>query len=159
MIKQEQSLRIGIRDIPCKTFSAMPEMEPLEVVCGIIIHDGCVLAARRDPCRSMPLLWEFPGGKLEHGEPAEEALHRELEEELLLKVNIIKSLEPVDYVGSGDFIRLIPFLCEPAQRNAPIPVDHVEIRWIKIEQSGQLTWAPADIPLVSNLSKLINNPT
>lgn len=126
----------------------------MEVVCGIIVHDDRILATRRDPRSSMPLLWEFPGGKLENGEPPEAALHRELHEELHLEVVIRKPLDPVDYIDATSHIRLIPFLCVPAQQHSPVPVDHVEIRWIQIEESGQLTWAPADIPLVKNLSNL-----
>ena len=135
----------------------MQDKKPLEVVCGIIVYDGYILATRRDSSRNMPLMWEFPGGKLEDGEPAELALHRELDEELKLKVKIYEPLQPVDYCDSDSSIRLIPFLCEPAQTSAPVPVDHVEIRWIEIGQSGQLTWAPPDIPLVATLSKLLKN--
>ena len=125
---------------------------PLEVVCGIIVKDGLILATRRAPERSMPLFWEFPGGKIELGESAEDALHRELEEELKLKVEILHSLEPVTHKDEVNHIRLIPFYCKPAQVNGPVPIDHVEIRWIELEESGQLTWAPADIPLVRILS-------
>lgn len=127
---------------------------PLDVVCGIIVKDGLFLATRRAPERSMPLFWEFPGGKIEPGESAEDALHRELEEELKLKVEILDSLEPVTHKDEVNHIRLIPFYCKPAQKNGPVPIDHVEIRWIELEESGQLTWAPADIPLVRILSTI-----
>ena len=127
---------------------------PLDVVCGIIVKGGRLLATRRAPEGSMPLLWEFPGGKIEPGESAEDALHRELEEELKLKVVILDSLEPVTHKDEVNHIRLIPFYCKPAQEKGPVPIDHVEIRWIKLEESGQLTWAPADIPLVRKLSKI-----
>ena len=128
--------------------------QPLRVVCGLIYQDGRVLATRRDPGRSFPLLWEFPGGKLEDGESPEAALHRELEEELLLKVEVLKAVEPVDYKENGHHIALIPFICQPAQEHAPVPVDHVEIRWISTDDTDQLTWAPADIPLVRQLANL-----
>ena len=134
----------------------MQSASPLEVVCAIIRLDRKVLAARRDPARQYPLMWEFPGGKIDPGETAEAAVHRELLEELRLKVRILQKLEPVDF-EDGDFsVRLLPFLCQPDQATAPVPVDHVEVRWITVEQSRQLTWAPADIPLVDNLENLLN---
>ena len=133
----------------------MSQIQPLEVVCGIVVQDGRFLACRRDPSRHFPLLWEFPGGKLETGESAEAALHREFDEELRLKVILLKQLPVADFDG-GDFtLRLIPFLCRPAQDASPIPLDHVELRWVKVDESRQLTWAPADIPLVENLENLI----
>jgi 8-oxo-dGTP diphosphatase len=128
---------------------------PINVVCGIIVYQGRVLATRRDHGRAFPLLWEFPGGKIEHGETAEAALHRELEEELSLKVEILKPLEPVDYRANGHNLSLIPFLCKPAQSQAPVPHEHTEMRWIRPDEVGQIDWAPADIPIVRLLADLV----
>lgn len=133
----------------------MSKTKEMIVVCGIVIQGERVLACRRDPSRHFPLMWEFPGGKVEHGESSEEALHRELEEELRLSVRIMKELDPVFYQGDGFSLRLLPFLCQPAQASGPLPLDHVELRWITVDESRQLTWAPADIPLVNNLQNLI----
>ena len=127
---------------------SMSKSVQLKVVCGLIFHEGRVLATRRDPRRAFPLMWEFPGGKLENGEAPAEALHRELEEELRLKVEILQAADPVEYTGDGHHLVLIPFICRPAQAQAPTPLDHVEIRWIGNNEATGLTWAPADIPLV-----------
>jgi 8-oxo-dGTP diphosphatase len=59
-----------------------------EVAVGIIMKDGCVLACQRKRNARYPLKWEFPGGKLEPGETAEQALRRELREELAVNVGI-----------------------------------------------------------------------
>jgi len=130
----------------------MQNSSPLNVACALIFQDGRVLATRRDPRRSFPLHWEFPGGKLEAGESGEAALHRELEEELKLPVEAIRPLKPVEYAENGHHIRLHPFACRPARPWAPVPVDHVEIRWVTPEEALQLTWAPADIPLLQELN-------
>ncbi|HSH09017.1 MAG TPA: (deoxy)nucleoside triphosphate pyrophosphohydrolase [Oceanipulchritudo sp.] len=132
----------------------MQNRTPLNVVCALVFHSGRVLATRRDPNRSFPLLWEFPGGKLEAGESGEEALHRELEEELKLQVEIIEALDQVEYDENGHHICLHPFVCRPALPWAPVPLDHVEIRWVTPYEALQLTWAPADIPLLKNLERL-----
>ena len=131
----------------------MTSPNTLHVVCGLVFHGNRVLAARRDPKRSFPLMWEFPGGKLENGESPETALHRELEEELRLKIRILAPLPPVELADNGRIIRLIPFRCTPAQAEAPTPLDHVEIRWVTANQARQLTWAPADIPLLEHLTE------
>jgi 8-oxo-dGTP diphosphatase len=135
---------------------------PLQVACALICFDGRVLATRRDPGRAFPLLWEFPGGKIEPDESAEAALHRELAEELSLKVRILRPLEPVNYRGNGNHLSpdqnhlsLIPFLGEPAQEQAPVPHEHVEMRWIRPAEAQQLEWAPADLPLVRQLPELV----
>jgi 8-oxo-dGTP diphosphatase len=127
---------------------------PLRVVCGLIYANGRILATRREPGRSFPLMWEFPGGKLEDGELPEAALHRELEEELKLKVEVLNPVEPVHYQANGHHIELIPFVCVPEQWQAPVPVDHAEIRWIQPNETDHLTWAPADIPLLEQLESL-----
>jgi 8-oxo-dGTP diphosphatase len=100
-------------------------------------------------------MWEFPGGKLESGESAEVALLRELKEELHLRAEIVSSMEPVPWQGEGPDITLLPFVCHPAQNFAPVPVDHAEIRWIRPEEASQLSWAPADRPLVGKLTTLL----
>lgn len=128
----------------------------LQVACALVFQSGRLLATRRDPARAFPLKWEFPGGKLEDGESAEVALHRELEEELQLKVRIIEALEPVSFRDDGNFIDLIPFACRADQAHAPRPVDHVEIRWLVPGEAASLDWAPADIPLLERLPGLFS---
>ena len=125
------------------------------VACALIVSNGRVLATRRDASGSNPLMWEFPGGKVESGESPEAALLRELKEALHLRAEIISALEPVPWQGQGPDITLHPFICLPVQEFAPVPVDHTEIRWIRPEEASQLTWAPADQPLVEILSTLI----
>lgn len=124
---------------------------PLRVVCGIVFHGEKLLATRRDPKRTFPLLWEFPGGKVEDAESPEAALHRELEEELSLKVEVVQALDPLIYQADGHHLELIPFLCRPAQSHGIVPHDHIEARWIRPEAAPSLEWAPADIPLVGKL--------
>jgi 8-oxo-dGTP diphosphatase len=128
---------------------------PLEVVCAIIQHKDRVLVTRRDSTGSFPLHWEFPGGKIEAGESAEAALLRELQEELQIQSKILRGLDPVIYKEDGHHIRLIPFLCQLDQDLAPVPCDHGEIRWIARDQLSQLTWAPADIPLIDQLENFL----
>lgn len=132
----------------------MPD-SPLQVVCALILHHDRLLATRRDPKRAFPLKWEFPGGKLETGESPEDALHRELEEELELKVRILEALEPVHFRENGHCLDLIPFLCRPEQAHGPRPIDHIEIRWLGANELMKLDWAPADVPLLAGLPAIL----
>jgi 8-oxo-dGTP diphosphatase len=128
----------------------------LQVVCALVFHGDRLLVTRRDPARAFPLKWEFPGGKLEDGESPEAALHRELEEELQLKVRIIEALEPVRFRDDGNRIDLMPFVCRPDQAHGPRPIDHVEIRWLECAETAHLDWAPADVPLLEQLPELFS---
>lgn len=138
-----------------KNHPLMTTGSPLEVVCAIILHKDRILVTRRDSKGSFPLHWEFPGGKIEHGESGDEALLRELQEELHIQPKILRGLDPVIYKEDGHHIRLIPYLCQLDQKLAPVPVDHGEIRWIARDQLSQLTWAPADIPLIDQLENFL----
>ena len=65
-------------------------MDHIQVTCAIIARDGLVLAAQRSAVMSLPLKWEFPGGKINHGESTEECLRRELFEELSIQGSVGK---------------------------------------------------------------------
>lgn len=127
----------------------------LTVVCGLVVIDGRFLAARRAASRRFPLLWEFPGGKVEAGEHHPAALERELMEELSLRIRILRELEAVTFRDASGSIRLIPFLCVPDQEAAPVPHEHAELRWITPEAARSLDWAPADVPLLDHLGALL----
>jgi len=124
---------------------------PLQVVCGLIVSGGRVLATRRDTARHFALLWEFPGGKVEAQESKESALLRELREELGLRVRIQESMKEVRYRSREINLDLHPFLCVPDQAHAPVPHEHVELRWVAPSQFASLEWAPPDIPLLAAL--------
>ncbi len=82
-----------------------------QVAVGIVKRDGRLLIARRPSYGLLGGLWEFPGGKLEPGESPEAALHRELLEELGLRVRVEGALGPVDHAYSHFRVTLHPFLC------------------------------------------------
>ncbi|WP_234047205.1 (deoxy)nucleoside triphosphate pyrophosphohydrolase [Luteolibacter pohnpeiensis] len=110
--------------------------------------DGRVLACRRAPGRSMGGFWEFPGGKIEIGEAPEQALRRELMEELAVDVKVGEPLEPVVWEGDTTRIRLSPFLCR-ISGGTLVPIEHDEIRWCAWTELADLEWAPADRPIVN----------
>jgi 8-oxo-dGTP diphosphatase len=121
----------------------------IDVVCALIIRNGCVLCAQRSERMALPLKWEFPGGKLEPNELPEAALKREILEELGVEIEIGSALQASEYSYDGiRTIRLIPFLASIIDGNEPKAHEHSEIRWVPNSELMQLDWAAADVPIV-----------
>lgn len=122
-----------------------------EVVCGVIEDDaGRFLACLRPAGKHLGGLWEFPGGKVEQGEPPMAALVRELREELGIEVDVNAALDPVEWTYDRGRIRLLPFLCQII-RGIPRPLEHEELLWCAIGEFESLEWAPADLPILRQL--------
>ncbi len=124
-----------------------PMHSHIHVTCAIIRRRGCILAARRSASMSMPLKWEFPGGKIHEGETPEDCLRRELLEELRIGVKIGRPLPPSTHQYPGFLITLYPFLCKIVSGDL-IPVEHDRVEWLKAEELSRLDWADADRPIL-----------
>lgn len=119
----------------------------VRVCCAVIFNNGKVFAARRNIGSDQALKWEFPGGKLEAGETEESCLHRELEEELKLRVQILKKLPPVVHHYPAFEIQLVPFVCELAE--GPYHAEeHESTGWFSAGELQTLEWSEADIPVM-----------
>gem|GEM_PF-796504 len=119
------------------------------VPCAIIERDGRILAAQRSSTMSLPLKWEFPGGKVDAGETEIEALHREILEELSVEIEISDRLEPAfkDDELRNRIICLVPYLAKLLTQ--PIVLtEHAQYQWIAIEKIKSLDWAPADLEVI-----------
>jgi 8-oxo-dGTP diphosphatase len=124
-------------------------MNPVEVVCAVIERDGRIFLARRPPGKLLGGLWEFPGGKIEQGESAHEALHRELAEELGCRVHIHEALPPFEHAYPWCVIRLHAFRCTlKADSPEPMPLEHSELIWVPNAELQTRELAPADLPVV-----------
>jgi 8-oxo-dGTP diphosphatase len=120
----------------------------LHVACAIIQKPGTVLAAQRSATTTLPLKWEFPGGKIEAGETAEQCLHRELKEELGITVLIDAALSPATHSYSDFTVTLYPFTCQLAGGTITMH-EHQALKWIEPQQMLELDWAAADLPIIS----------
>jgi 8-oxo-dGTP diphosphatase len=129
--------------VPCRP----PPKHAVPVVCGIIEHRKRFLAALRGYGQSNSGLWEFPGGKIRPGESAEEALIRELREELCIEISFVSRLSPQIHVYPSKTIKLIPFICMLVQGHPQLR-EHTEIRWLESKEAQSLAWSPADIPVL-----------
>ncbi|SFI62130.1 8-oxo-dGTP diphosphatase [Thermoflavimicrobium dichotomicum] len=121
-------------------------------VCGAVIRNDQneILCALRSPTMSLPNLWEFPGGKIEEGETAEETLVREIKEELGCTIEVYDKIEEVEYVYPHIIVNLITYEAKIID-GRPQAKEHAKIEWIPLDVLQQLNWAPADIPTVKKL--------
>lgn len=126
---------------------------PIDVTCAIIIQADQVLAAKRNHHMERSGFWEFPGGKIEHGENSQTCLHREINEELQIHIQIIQPLTPIIHHYKDKSIRLIPFLSMITEGD-PIAQEHETIQWFQKDELLQLNWSPADIPIVKEFLSL-----
>ena len=125
--------------------------EIVDVACAIIEGPEGVLCALRSATMSLPLVWEFPGGKIEPGESAEAALVREIGEELACMIEVLRVLPVYDHSYVPDrLIRLHPFVCRITSETSPVAGEHAEIRWIRKEDLRSLDWAAADVPVMEH---------
>lgn len=123
---------------------------PLEVVCALIESTTstgkCLLAAQR-ATGHLAGKWEFPGGKVEPHEKPEEALIREIKEELHCRISILEAYPHFEFdYGNGRPICLIPFLCRTDE--IPSPAEHSALTNITSDNWESLDWAEADLPIV-----------
>lgn len=124
----------------------------INVVGAVLLQNGTVLCAQRSEQMTLPHLWEFPGGKIEIDETPQEALKRELAEELLIEAEIGGQVETTSYEYDFGIVTLTTFYCT-LKKGKPTLTEHAEIRWVEPCNLDELEWAPADIPAVQKIMK------
>ena len=134
----------------------MPAKIVLVAACALVDADGRVLLAQRPAGKSMAGLWEFPGGKIEHGERPEETLIRELKEELGITVRE-DCLAPLTFASHSypDFHLLMPLYVCRRWEGMIVPTEGQRITWVKPNRLRDYEMPPADVPLVSHLMTLL----
>lgn len=125
----------------------LPETPVTKVVCALIEAQDKVLITQRSTAMSQPLLWEFPGGKIEPGESEAAALTREIQEELNLLIIPVQRLTPVTHTYSTKVIQLIPYTCTLKSGEIKL-AEHQTYSWVTIAELINYSWCPADIPIV-----------
>ena len=129
-------------------------MKRLHVVGAAIVEGGRVLAAKRGESRYEYVAhkYEFAGGKIEPGESPEQALVREIKEELCADIRIIQPFMTLEHEYPDFTITLYIFLCEFVSefRNP----EHETLAWLPLSELNAEEWAPADAPAVEKLKEM-----
>lgn len=121
----------------------------IEVVAAIIT-DGLKVFATQRGYGEWKDWWEFPGGKIEAGETAEEALQREIREELATEITIDKLITTVDYDYPKFHLTMHCFLCHVQCGHLTL-LEHESARWLKREEFNSVKWLPADEVVIEQL--------
>lgn len=119
----------------------------IKVSCAIIENENEILVAQRGERMSFPLKWEFPGGKIEEGETAEEGIKRELREELSIEIRVKEHLEPVIHHYEKISVELYPMTCELIGGELKA-VEHKAIKWVEKHELAHFDWIAADVSIV-----------
>lgn len=119
----------------------------IEVCCAILVKGSEILAVQRGPESSHPWKWEFPGGKVSSQETAEQCIVREIEEELKIRIEILKPLLSVEFDYGKGPLRLMPFVCKVLSGEM-ILTEHVAQKWFLIDQWADMDWLEADRDLI-----------
>ena len=128
----------------------------LVVAVALVDDDNRVLIAQRPEGKSMAGLWEFPGGKVEAGETPENALIRELKEELSIDVTVA-CLAPFTFASHTyeKFHLLMPLYVCRRWSGTPRPQENQTLKWVRANALKDYDMPPADIPLVAMLRDLL----
>ena len=128
----------------------------LVVAVALIDPDGRILLSKRPEGKSLAGLWEFPGGKVEATERPEQALIRELKEEL--GINVEQScLAPLTFASHAydDFHLLMPLYVCRRWKGIAQPLEGQELKWVSAKNLRDYPMPPADLPLIPHLQELL----
>jgi 8-oxo-dGTP diphosphatase len=151
-------------------------MKTVKIACAVIIQNGQILISKRPAHKHLAHFWEFPGGKVKNSaeyekncrspllqkpgqETIEEALHREIKEELGITLKISEKIETLRYPYpelKNQTLELHFFLCK-IQEGVPQALEVAEIKWVHPEQLKDYSFPPADAELLKKLPKILEN--
>lgn len=128
-------------------------MKTIEVVAAIIQHEGKILATQRG-YGDFKDGWEFPGGKMEPGETMQQAIIREIQEELGVTISPTKLVTTVEYDYPTFHLTMHCLLSTVVEGEIKL-IEHEDAKWLTRETLDSVEWLPADIEVVEKLKQLL----
>lgn len=129
-------------------------MKSVEVVAAIIKHKNQIFATQRG-YGEFEGGWEFPGGKMEAGETPQEALVREIQEELETNIEVGELIDTVEYDYPKFHLKMHCFLCTIKQGHL-ILKEHKAAKWLSLETLDSVAWLPADQELIEKIRLILS---
>ncbi|MCF0151547.1 MAG: (deoxy)nucleoside triphosphate pyrophosphohydrolase [Firmicutes bacterium] len=129
------------------------DRKTIRVAAAVIIDEDRIFATARG-YGEYKGWWEFPGGKLEEGETAEEAVAREIWEELNTEINVGERIQTVEYDYPKFHLSMDCFLCT-VKKGDLVLKEAQEARWLSSEDIDSVAWLPADLGLIETLKRLL----
>lgn len=126
-------------------------MKTVRVVAAVIRKDDKIFATQRG-YGEFKDGWEFPGGKIEDGESPEQALAREIKEELDTDINVRELIDTIEYDYPNFHLSMDCFWCEILQGELELK-EHESARWLSKEKLYSVDWLPADIGLIEKIQE------
>ena len=133
----------------------MNNAKTVKVVAAIIIHDNKIFATQRG-YGEFKDGWEFPGGKIEPGETPQEALVREIKEELDIEIEVKDFLETVEYDYPEFHLSMDCFFCV-IRSGELVLKEHEAAKWLTVETLDSVDWLPADQGLIEGIREYLKN--
>ena len=130
-------------------------MKQIEVVAAIIRKEDKIFATQRG-YGEWKDWWEFPGGKIEAGETPEEALKREIQEELSTEISVDELLCTVEYDYPAFHLTMHCYLCSLLTEALHLN-EHEAAKWLTMEELNSVKWLPADMKVVEKMEAATNN--
>ena len=128
-------------------------MKTIEVVAAIITHNDQIFATQRG-YGEFKDGWEFPGGKMEPGETPQQALGREIREELDTEIEVGSLVETVEYDYPNFHLTMHCFLCT-IRSGELVLKEHEAAKWLTREELDSVDWLPADVKVVEKLKAFV----
>ena len=127
-------------------------MKHIEVVAAVIVVDNKILCVQRDKNKYeyISYKYEFPGGKVEKGETNEQALLREIREELNMEITIQREFLTVNHTYPDFKLSLHTYLCSTPNKDLTL-TEHIDAKWMPVDLIATLDWVEADIEVVDKI--------
>lgn len=128
-------------------------MKTIQVVAALIVHDGRIFATQRG-YGDWEGYWEFPGGKVEPGETPEDALVREIREELATEIRVEHYVTTIEWDYPAFHLSMRCYLCSVLSGSLTL-LEHEAAAWLDRDHLHDVKWLPADETIISDIEKLL----
>lgn len=128
-------------------------MKTIQVVAALIVHDGRIFATQRG-YGDWKGYWEFPGGKVEPGETPEDALVREIREELATEIRVEHYVTTIEWDYPAFHLSMRCYLCSVLSGSLTL-LEHEAAAWLDRDHLHDVKWLPADETIISDIEKLL----